>query len=237
MRPPRRILLPLLALLTAACGAPAPAAVPAPLSDQARAEAIAALSGGGRGPLLSEEDIQEVAHGLEAIRVRDPVLRRVSAWPHVVEIDVRDHAAVRLPGSERRRDTVMASTGIASIDSVSRELQVADVAISWSNGTTVRPRFTRPVNAAAAQAMYERLPEVQLPLPEIAGGNSTAVGVRFSEGVIHYHFSVSWGDCMAGCIHHHGWHYTWDPRTGSVRRMSETGAPLETLFGPPPAGG
>lgn len=236
MRPTRGILLPMLAML-AACRATAPAADPAPLADPARAEAIAALSGSGRGPLLSEADIQDVARGLEAIRRREPVLRHVRAWLYVVAFELRDSAAVRLPGSERRHDTVVASTGIASIDSLSRELHVADVAISWTYGTTVRPRFTRPVDAVAAQVMYERLPEVQFPLPEIGSGNSTAVSVRFSESVIHYHFSVAWGDCMAGCIHHHSWHYTWDPRTGSVRRVSEEGDPAEGVFEPQPAGG
>jgi hypothetical protein len=232
----RRILL-LAAAVAGACVGQHPPAVPIRIDDAARQEAIGALSGSGRGPLLSEADIQEVARGLEAIRRQEPVLRHVKGYPQRVEISVPDSVAVRLPGSERRRDTVVAATGIAPIDSVSRELRVADVAISWSYEILLQPRFTRPVDAAAARAMYMHLHQAQFPMPGITAGNYTGVGARFGDGVIHYEFGAYWGDCMAGCIHRHAWHYTWDPRTGAVRKVSEAGDPVESWIGPQPAGG
>ncbi len=85
-------------------------------------------------------------------------------------------------------------------------------------------RSDRPINGRAVGRLFEKLDFI-----ESAGPNGVTDGsdlrVTFFEDYLKYTFEYGFGDCMAGCINRHFWHFYVYPN-GNVLFAGEKGAAL-----------
>jgi len=205
-------------LLAAGCvttgGAPAP-------PDAATREAAArALEGDGSDLFHAEEKIERVARGLARIRRDYAEVREIGPGPGgMVTIRLREDAW-------RRSAMGGILTGLPAVDSVSRLVRVVRVHRGGELFRDLTMVLAPEVNTPVAGARYAALPEVESAHPPLLlGDGGGSLRVRSHGDSLVYHFSQGWGDCLSGCIYHRGWTFSYDPRTGRVRLLRDTGDP------------
>ncbi len=108
-----------------------------------------------------------------------------------------------------------ALTGEPAVDSVVQAygLSVAKY-YAWSSGDAALLRSGEPLNAPALARLLQGAPGVRDAQPNRAIGGGDDIRARLEAGAVVLDYSVAWGDCPAGCINAHVWHF----------RVSDAGA-------------
>lgn len=187
---------------------------------------------------LDERDLHEVAIALRRVRARHPVIRGIGAGPRPDRVDVllADSAAAivlaRFAAGTLDHSGV-ASTGFSRIDSVSAVLGARTTRqwVLFGRLAFLSPEIPGWVNVHRAGALYEQLPEVRsapwwLDPVGYSGGH---IQLQRIPGGWRLTFTRGWGDCPSGCIYYRAYTFDYDPRSGRVAKVGESGDPY-----PPP---
>jgi hypothetical protein len=202
----------------------------------ARRDAAGLLQFRQAGPLIADtQTVDSIASALLAVRARFPDTRDVgpmSPPPIIVVYDsayasvlaktmVYDPTAIVVPDYEW-----LTRTGDSTFDALTRRIGGAHLR-SWfflgKQNIVVRLDEAVATRFDSATILYRRLPHVReaYSLSELGGGGN--VSMRDVGGEWEFTFYQGWGDCLSGCINRHVDVIAYQPRTGSVRLVSETG--------------
>lgn len=86
-------------------------------------------------------------------------------------------------------------------------------------------RSDRALNVYAVGRLFEDLDYIERAGPSEISGDGSDIGVLFFEDFLRFTFEYRFGDCPAGCIGSHTWHFRVY-RDGTVDFESESGDPL-----------
>lgn len=94
--------------------------------------------------------------------------------------------------------------------------------VSPTSTTTLRSN--RPINIYAVGRLFSELDYIKGAGPDLITDGSN-LSVLFFEDYLRYTFEYGFGDCPAGCINRHIWHFRVY-KDGTVEFESESGAPV-----------
>jgi hypothetical protein len=203
----------------------------------ARLDAVRLLQLRQTGPLIAEpQTVDRLASAIMAIHSRFPDTRDVRPMRPTGIVVVYDstyssvlaNTIVYAPtsGAGDQAFKWLGRTGDSSFDALTRRIGGAHLQ-AWFLGTQ---RFILDLDEVvatrldSATILYRQLPHVREVYSNYwMGGGGSDVQMREIAGEWEFTFGRGWGDCVGGCAILHSEVIAYQPRTGSVRLVSETG--------------
>ncbi len=117
-----------------------------------------------------------------------------------------------------------ALTGEPAVDSLVRAygLSVAQY-YTWSIGDAALLRSSEPLNTASLARLLGSAPGVRYAEPNMVVGGGNDIQARVDVRTVVLDYSLAWGDCLAGCIAGHVWHFRVSDG-GAVTFLGSSGA-------------
>lgn len=116
-------------------------------------------------------------------------------------------------------------TGNPVIDSLVQKYQIAitDVNTGWDVLVVLKSNIL--INTLALCKKFRIIPGILSADPNWAFGDGHDITYEKKNGKDLFTFTLKWGDCPAGCIYHHSWHFLVTDNY-SVEYMGSSGSPI-----------